>query len=544
LRDSSMTGRGWLRWIGLAAALTILDASLTFHNIWPTPLIRWTGELSVELAACVLMLILVTRSIGSPSRTWLAGLSVAWVFLVIGRYAEVTAPALFGRDINLYWELQYIPAVVALLAQAAPVWLIVVAVSVTLATLGALYALARWALGRVASATGGPPEGRALTVIAVAAIALFIGQQLSVRVPRIPAFATPVVQTYAHQVRLVGEALAGSKSLLVSPSMSSDLARVKGADVLLIFLESYGASAFERPELAAGLTAGRASLDAAIHASRRDVLSAYVESPTFGGSSWLAHVSLMSGVEIRDPESNALLMTQKRDTLVTFFSRHGYRTVALMPGLWMEWPEGTYYGFDEIYGGVRLAYPGPPFGWFDIPDQFALAKLDSLEMSRQPRAPLFVVFPTISTHTPFRPTPPYQPDWGRMLTDQPYTLEEMNRAFDREPDWMDLAPSYVDAMSYTYETLAGFLRGHADRDFVLILLGDHQPPALVSGEGASWDVPVHVITSRQSILERLPALGFRAGLTPQRPAIGRLHELRGMLLDAFGDRETTTHSGP
>ncbi|MET0167361.1 MAG: hypothetical protein ABW318_20445, partial [Vicinamibacterales bacterium] len=118
LRDSSMMGRRWLRWIGLAAALTILDASLTFHNIWPTPFIRWTGELSVELAACVLMLILVTRSIGSPSCTRLAGLSVLWVFLVIGRYAEVTAPALFGRDINLYWELQFIPAVVALLAQA------------------------------------------------------------------------------------------------------------------------------------------------------------------------------------------------------------------------------------------------------------------------------------------------------------------------------------------------------------------------------------------------------------------------------------------
>ena len=33
-----MMERRWLRWIGLAAALAILDASLTFHNIWPTPL--------------------------------------------------------------------------------------------------------------------------------------------------------------------------------------------------------------------------------------------------------------------------------------------------------------------------------------------------------------------------------------------------------------------------------------------------------------------------------------------------------------------------
>jgi len=268
-----------------------------------------------------------------------------------------------------------------------------------------------------------------------------------------------------------------------------------------------------------------------------------VESPTFGGSSWLAHVSLMSGMEIRDPKANVLVMTQKRDTLVTVFARRGYRTIALMPGLWKEWPEGRFYGFDEIYGGARLAYPGPPFGWFDVPDQYALGKLDSLELSRQPRPPLFVFFPTISTHTPFRPTPPYQSDWSRLLTDQPYTVVQMERAFDLEPDWMDLAPSYIGAFSYSYETLAGYLRAHADRDFVMVLVGDHQPPALVSGEGAPWDVPVHVITSRREVLDRLPRHGFGPGLTPKRPSIGRMHELLLVLLDAFGDREGSSAAG-
>ena len=45
-------------------------------------------------------------------------------------------------------------------------------------------------------------------------------------------------------------------------------------------------------------------------------MSAFVESPTFGGSSWLAHISLLSGVEIRDEDTNVLLMSAKRDTLV------------------------------------------------------------------------------------------------------------------------------------------------------------------------------------------------------------------------------------
>ena len=99
-------------------------------------------------------------------------------------------------------------------------------------------------------------------------------------------------------------------------------------------------------------------------------MSAFVESPTFGGNSWLAHVSLLSGIEVRDEDTNVLLMAQKRDTLVTTFARRGYRTLAIMPGLQESWPEGTFYGFNDIYDGERLDYHGPPFGWWTIPDQF------------------------------------------------------------------------------------------------------------------------------------------------------------------------------
>ena len=92
--------------------------------------------------------------------------------------------------------------------------------------------------------------------------------------------------------------------------MNSDLSLVKGADVLLIFVEAYGATSYERPEFAARLTADRARLETAIHDTKRDVVSAYVGSPTFGGSSWLAHITLLSGVDVRSHDTNALLMTE------------------------------------------------------------------------------------------------------------------------------------------------------------------------------------------------------------------------------------------
>ncbi len=202
--------------------------------------------------------------------------------------------------------------------------------------------------------------------------------------------------------------------------MNANLSNLGGADVFLIFIEAYGAVSYERPEFAARLAADRAQLEEAIHEAGAGVVSAYVESPTFGGSSWLAHISLLSGVEVRDHDTNALLMNERRDTLVTLFKREGYRAVAVMPGTWQSWPEGAFYGFDEIYGGARLDYRGPAFGWWDMTDQFVLARMNALEVSRPSRPPLFVFFPTISTHVPFTPIPPYQPDWARVLTDDPY----------------------------------------------------------------------------------------------------------------------------
>jgi len=528
---------GWWRSVSLALAILLLDISLTFHNIWPTPAITWRGEISVELGVylCVAALIGLARRKTPPfSRGALRLLAMAWVLLFVGRYAEVTATALFGRDINLYWDLRFIPDVVSLLAKAATIRLVVAVVVGIVVLFGVLYAVLRWALGRVAAAAGDSGERAFVAAVGLIVVALYAGRLRAPALDALP-FGKPVTATYGRQARVAIRALRGSKAVAPSPPINATLSRVTGADVLLIFLESYGAVTFDRPAFAERLSPARAALLAAIDETNRDVVSGFVESPTFGGSSWLAHISLLSGVEVRDPDTNALLMAQKRDTMVSTFKRHGYKTIALMPGLWQAWPEGAFYGFDDIYGGVRLEYMGPQFGWFDIPDQYALAKFDAEEANVEPRAPLFMFFPTISTHTPFRPTPPYQPDWQRMLTNRPFEQGAVDKSFDEQADWLDLGPSYVDAMSYTYTTLTGYLRANPDRDMVMILLGDHQPPALVSGEGAPWDVPVHVIANRarRAMLDRLRAYGFRQGLTPARPDIGRMHQLLPVLLDAF-----------
>ena len=100
-------------------------------------------------------------------------------------------------------------------------------------------------------------------------------------------------------------------------------------------------------------------------------------------------------------------------------------------------------------------------------------------------------------------------------------------------DWTAMGKSYVDSVAYFLDVLASSLEKHATDDLVLIVLGDHQPAAKVSGEAAPWDVPVHVITRRADILDALHREGFRDGLTPERPAIGKMNQLTLQLLNAF-----------
>jgi hypothetical protein len=529
------TTNPWRRRAVLPIALLVLNVSLAFVNVWPTPWVTWKGDLSVELAAFVLILAILGPSVASPSRRLLTTATVAWMVMVLTRYADATASALFGRDINLYWDARFLPDVTGLFVRAAPVWAVAGVVIALLLVLVLLAAVLRWALRHAATIGDHPRERWALGGVAAALLLVFAFQPVRDYETPAVSFATPIVPVYVRQARLAVSAMGGPTTVAPSPPMDSDLARVRGADVFVIFLESYGAVTYDRPSFDAALTTSRSELARAIADTNRDVISAYVESPTFGGGSWLAHISLLSGVEVRTPDTNAVLMTEKRDTLVTAFARRGYRTIALMPGLWQRWPEGVFYGFDEIYGGERLAYGGPSFGWFDVPDQFTLAALDALEPPGRGQ-PTFVVFPTISTHTPFHPLPPYQPDWARLVTGEPFDAADIERAFSQEPDWEDLGPNYVNGMAYAYAIISGYLRKNAGRDAVFVVLGDHQPPALVTGVGAPWDVPVHIIASRRPVLDRLLAHGFRPGLAPARPDLGPMHTLLPMLLDAFGDR--------
>lgn len=275
------------------------------------------------------------------------------------------------------------------------------------------------------------------------------------------------------------------------------------------------------------------------------VASARVSSPTFGGASWLAHSSFLSGIEIRDNQNYELILTRQRETLVQRFAAQGYRTIGVMPGLKRAWPEGDMYGYDKIYDAAALDYAGPAFGWWRIPDQFALARFDALEVQSPNRPPLMTVMTTLSSHAPFRPVPPYRSDWQALLGAQAYAagIDTGKEPHSGEGDSM--AEDYLAAVDYVLTYVAGYLKHRSGDELVVIVIGDHQPPARVSGPKASWDVPVHVVTVNPVLHDALKAEGFTEGLDPPATALGPMHWLAARLLRAFnGAAGTGSTAGP
>ena len=116
------------RWTAVLVAIVLLNLSLTFYNVWPTPRIRWQGHLSAELAAVIVGLAVwlgASRVAGpgdrtGPRRRVVKVLAAAWVALVIGRYLDVMAPALYGRPINLYWDARHLSAVASMMTDSIP----------------------------------------------------------------------------------------------------------------------------------------------------------------------------------------------------------------------------------------------------------------------------------------------------------------------------------------------------------------------------------------------------------------------------------------
>jgi hypothetical protein len=521
------------------AALLLLNAAFVFDNLWPTPWIVPDHRISPELVLGWCALLVWLRVAGPPGERGLSIVAAAAAALALGRYADVTVRGLFGRPLNLYWDGLQIPTFLsvsaggmamlqaggAIVALALVVWLLFRGMRV---------------LVRVVAREAAPAALR--SPVALVATALLFVSALA-NYAGVPAtwsyVARPVLPTYTRQAAVLRDALQPGRaaiSLPASPAFDGNLDGLAGADLTVIFVESYGAVVFDDPAMRAKLDGARAAMARGIADSGRQVVSAFVRSPTFAGGSELAHLGLLSGLDLQDPLRHDQLLTSDRRTLVHYFRSHGYQTFGLYPALSWNWPERVFYGFDVFLDGRDLGYRGPKLGYWSIPDQFTIARFEQLHPLRPDSPPRLLFFPTITSHAPFRQVPPYQPDWERLLTPRPFDEPELGRALAERSDWLNMYEPYARMLDYTGKWLGGWLARPRSRPETVVVLGDHQPAGSVSGPDARWDVPVHVVSADPALLERLRAYGFVPGLVPSAAPVGAMHELTAMLLDVFDGR--------
>lgn len=518
----------------MALALLVLNALLTLVNPGPTPWPVLTARLAPELC---MALGLAALCMGWRGRLPLRALALVTAALVTVRAIEVTAAALFGRPLHLYWDGRHLGQMLAM--HATPAWQLAAGAAVLLLACGLLYALVLACWRQLQQGLTQRLPRRATALLSLALLALWAVQgRLAPGMP--PVFAGTVTPVVARQAQLVFALWLDRGSvarLTPSPAFDTNLAGLHGADVLLLFSESYGVSTLDDPQQAQLLAGPRTALAQAIAASGRHVVSARVRSPTYAGGSWLAHGALLSGVDTEDPLDYELLLSTQRRTLVQHFAAHGWRTVSWMPGLQRPWPEGLFFGFARYVDADLMGYKGLPFGPWRIPDQAAMALLHAQELAEPAaaRAPRFIVFPTVNSHVPFRPIAPFVADWARLAGPSPYTAEQRAHALDEPVSLRAPVPAYVQSIAATWQWLGSYLTQRAPAQLLTIVVGDHQAFAGVSGAGASWDVPVHIISADAALLQRFEAQGFTPGLAPQGAALGGMHGLTGMLLAGFAE---------
>lgn len=312
---------------------------------------------------------------------------------------------------------------------------------------------------------------------------------------------------------------------------------LRGKDVVFTFIESYGRSAIEDPRLSqrvdATLREGGRQLTAAGFAAR----SGFLTSPTAGGGSWLAHSTFQSGVWIDNEQRYRSLVSGDRMTLTSAFKKAtGWRAVGVEPGVTYAWPEGQFYGYDQVYDSHTMGYHGSPFSWASMPDQFTLSAFQRLEYGKPDREPLMAEITFVSSHTPWAPIPTLI-GWDKVGDGSVYTQQAAAGESAGEV-WKDssrVRAEYAKSIKYSIDSLLSWIQTYGDENLVVVFLGDHQPAPIVVGDNASHDVPITIVAKDPAALERIASWGWTDGVEPAPQApVWPMNAFRDRFLTAFG----------
>ncbi|MGN8025860.1 CDP-alcohol phosphatidyltransferase [Microbacterium sp. 22242] len=398
-----------------------------------------------------------------------------------------------------------------------------------------------WAARHTAALVRARASGR--TVLAAVTAAWLVAGVVVPPRPDVSLAADASLTTLGTAVSRTGEVFAARAA--VARDVADDpfagvpadrlLSGLRGKDVVIAFVESYGRVALEGERIAPGVTDVLRDGDGMLAAEGYTSRSAWLTSPTFGGRSWLAHATLQTGVWTGTQSAYDQVVASDRLSLARAFGRAGWRTVSDVPSDAAAWDVGTsFYRYGTLVDARDVGYRGPIFGYARIPDQYTLKHFADTELAG-PHAPVMAEIDLVSSHTPWAPLPQLVP-WekigdGSIYDPQPAQSEPAGTVWQ---DPKTVQRFYGQSVQYSLGSLLSFLGHVDDPNLVVIVLGDHQPAAIVSGADASHDVPVSVIARDPSVFAATAGWGWSPGLRPGDDApIWRMDAFRDRLLAAF-----------
>ncbi|CAN7552265.1 sulfatase-like hydrolase/transferase [Neorhizobium tomejilense] len=513
--------------IALAIVAAILAVPSHFTDV---------SELRFPLeVAGVTLLASVLASPAFPFLRWAVTLLLAAMLFL--KLADIGTGTAFQRPFNPYLDLKILTDGWNLLSGAVGVTEAVGIICAGLLAWLIVAAVLYWSLGGFRGLSRG---ARRMSVRVSGAVLLIGLAALAVQDPdrRNLGVEAHAVSYFVNRVTMVKRSIADlarfEEELKQDPvSAGPHFSALAGTDVVLVFVESYGRSAIEDPRYAARIGSRLTSVEKEIGAAGLQARSGWLTSPTVGGISWLAHGTLLSGLWVDNQGRYDRMITSERTSVNNLFRSSGWRTTAVMPAITLDWPEAGYFGYDSIHAAAGLGYRGKPFNWVTMPDQFTLEAFERLERPVGHK-PVMAEMALISSHAPWTPLPSLIP-WDKVGDGAAFNAQ----AESGDPPsvvWADpnrVQAQYLTSIDYTLETLGSYMARYG-KNTLFILLGDHQPASIVTGEGASRDVPMHIVSGNPDILKRLDGWNWQKGMIPlPSTPVYRMDEFRRKLVESF-----------
>ncbi|HEY3735218.1 MAG TPA: CDP-alcohol phosphatidyltransferase family protein [Streptosporangiaceae bacterium] len=363
-------------------------------------------------------------------------------------------------------------------------------------------------------------------------------------VPRSPVASTSAAGLVVAQVRDTQAGLRDQRrfeNLLhdsdpeASIPPSDLLTGLRGKDVVIAFVESYGQAAVQGTSFSPGVDAFLRRSTASLARAGWSARSAWLNAPGFGGISQLGHSTLQSGLWVNNEQRYAELVASHWFTLSDAFDKAGWRTVSDSPADDYTFTPGLrFYHYDQLYDQRNVGYHGPAFSYASMPDQYSLAAFQRLVLAPS-RKPVMAEIDLVSSHYPYAPLPTMVP-WNKVGN---------GSIFDRMPARGQSALSVLGSASkerqafgksikYSMQALTSWVTELNDPNLVLILLGDEQPAGPVSPPGASHEVVVSMIAHDPSVFRQSASWGWQDGLVPGPSApLEPMDAFRNQFLGSF-----------